>query len=99
MDDKQHAEEDETKARLSGTPNRRTFILLGTVVVGTTIANVVNQVIAGQSLWVRMFVAGALGGFVAVVVGFVWFTFWRTSWCKFWHTGRPVTSDGLHRAP
>ena len=97
MDEKQHTEEDETKAQIPKTPNHHTSILVGASAIGMAIVHVVNQEMAGQVLWLRMLAAAVSGGFVAGVIGFVWFTFWRKSWFKFWHTSLPVTSDGEHR--
>jgi hypothetical protein len=61
MDDEQDVEEGETQPRMSGSPNPQTFIVVGTAVIGTTLPNVVNQVMPGQPLWLRMFVGGIFG--------------------------------------
>lgn len=92
MNGEQLADEDQAKAPESRIPNRQGLIVV-VVASAMPIAQVVNQGMPGQALWLRMLVAGAIGGFLAVVVGFVWFKFWHASWCQFWHPGLPVTSD------
>jgi len=81
---------------MSNRPIQPTSLLVATVALGMTIAQIVNHGMAGQALWLRMLIAAASAGLVTIVFGSVWFAFWRTSWCKYWHAESSTTqSDSM----